>query len=371
MLIKLLNSIYYINCLPKKAFIAALSLMMLIASGCGKRTPPLPPVERVEQRAAITGFQQGNTVNLSWTMPAGNASGADVLNIDRAEIYRLVEPVDSSLTLTEDEFASRSTLIDSIKIQPTDFARKQLNYRDSLDFARQTARLRYAVRFVNATGQKAAFSNFLLIEPSAKIAAAAYISETKVSKDAVFLVWNAPETNIDNSMPVNLLGYNVYRKSSGGEAFKLLNNQPVTKNQFSDGFFEFGKQYVYMVRAVSIGANGEPIETLDSNSVAVAPKDIFAPSAPSALTIAAAPNTLSLFFATNPERDIAGYRIYRTLDPNVQKSEWRLLNRELSSKNTFQDKTVESGKTYYYFLTAVDKTGNVGEPSEVVSETAP
>ncbi len=101
------------------------------------------------------------------------------------------------------------------------------------------------------------------------------------------------------------------------------------------------------------------------------PKDIFAPSPPSAVTIAAAPNNLSIFFALNLERDVAGYRIYRTTDLNQPKSEWQLLNSQLVLTNTFQDIKVESGKTYYYYLTAVDKAGNISEPSEVFSETTP
>jgi len=32
---------------------------------------------------------------------------------------------------------------------------------------------------------------------------------------------------------------------------------------------------------------------------------------------------------------------------------------------------VESGKRYYYYLTAVDHAGNVSARSEVVSETVP
>ena len=37
----------------------------------------------------------------------------------------------------------------------------------------------------------------------------------------------------------------------------------------------------------------------------------------------------------------------------------------------FQDERVESGKTYYYYLTAVDQAGNVSPPSEVASEKVP
>jgi len=41
------------------------------------------------------------------------------------------------------------------------------------------------------------------------------------------------------------------------------------------------------------------------------------------------------------------------------------------TKTTFTDENVESGKTYYYYLEAVDTSGNVSPKSEIVSETVP
>jgi hypothetical protein len=355
----------------KKASLALLTVVVLMFSACGKRTPPLPPIERVPQRVEITGFQQGNIINLIWTMPPRNASESSTLNINRVEIYRLAEPLNSGLSLTEEEFASRSTLINSFPLSDTDFARKQINYKDTLEFAGQAVRLRYALRFVNASGQRAGFSNFLLIEPTARIAASPSLLQVSVSEDAVLLDWIPPESNVDNSRPANILGYNIYRKSGENVDYRLLNNQPITKNQFSDAFFDFGNRYSYLVRTVSLGSNGEPIESLDSNTVSVIPEDKFPPTPPTAITIAAAPNNLSIFFAVNPEKDIAGYRIYRSTDSNLPKANWQLLTRELLTSNTFQDQTVESGKIYFYYLIAVDRTGNISAPSEVVSETAP
>jgi fibronectin type 3 domain-containing protein len=78
-----------------------------------------------------------------------------------------------------------------------------------------------------------------------------------------------------------------------------------------------------------------------------------------------------LFFPANPEADIAGYNIYRSTDANLPKDQWTKLNAELLTKTTFQDDKVESGKQYYYYLTAVDRAGNASDPSEVVSETVP
>ncbi len=97
--------------------------------------------------------------------------------------------------------------------------------------------------------------------------------------------------------------------------------------EYEDEFFEFNKDCYYFVRAVSVG--------------------------------------------TQIEKDIAGYKIYRTTDPTLPQPDWQLLTPDLLKTNTFQDTRVESGKTYYYYLTATDTAGNVSEMSQVVSETVP
>ncbi len=355
----------------KKAALAFIMFALLICLSCGKRKPPLPPIERVSQRVEISGFQRGNNVNLTWTMPARNAPDGSILNIDRADIYRLAEPLNSTLTLSEEEFASRSTLIASLPITDADFGLKKISYTDTLEFAGQPVRLRYAIRFVNASGQKAAFSNFLLLEPAARIAEAPTSLSATITEPAIILDWNAPDANVDGSKPANILGYNIYRSPSEKETAKLLNEMPVNETEFTDKLFEFGKVYFYFTRTVSLGSHAEPVESLESNIVKVSPKDVFPPSPPSAITIAAAPNNLSIFFATNPEKDIVGYRIYRSTDRDLPLSEWQNLTPELLATTTFQDTKVESGKTYFYYLTAVDIAGNISAPSEIVSETAP
>lgn len=367
----MLNAFKHRSLYSNKAFILLILLYMLIALCCGKRKPPLPPVERISQKAEIKGIQRGGLVVLSWKMPARNASDGKLQNIDRVDIYRYAEPSAIDLSLTEEEFASRSIIISSIKISNDDFGLKEQAYSDRLEFAGQPIRLIYAIRYVNTEGQKADFSNFLLIEPSAKIAQNPENLVLQSTESAVIVRWNAPEKNVDESTPVNILGYNVYRKEKNSESFSLLNTKPVSNTNFSDESFEFGQNYQYLVRAVSLGTEAESVESLDSEIAEIKPIDKFAPSAPTAITIAAAPNNLSIFFATNPEKDIAGYRIFRSTDPNLQKTNWTLLTPEILTTNTFQDRQVESGKTYFYYIKAIDKAGNISEPSETASETAP
>ncbi len=354
-----------------KASLTFIFFALLTGLSCGKRKPPLPPVEKITQRAEISGTQRGNIITLSWDLPVQNTSAGNTLNISRADVYRLAESLTAPLTLSEEEFASRSTLISTLPVSAEDFKRGQLSFTDTLQFTGQPARLRYAIRFVNAAGQKAAFSNFLLIEPTTKVAGSPTQLAAQISDNGILLAWNAPKENVDGSTPVNIIGYNVYRGSGADDSASVLNSTPLTENKFNDRLFDFGANYRYFVRTVSLGVGGEPVESLNSNTVELQPKDIFAPRPPSAVTIAAAPGNLSIFFAVNTEKDLAGYQVYRSNNSDQPLSDWTLLTKELLTTNTYRDTNVQSGKTYFYYLTAVDKNGNVSGASEKISETAP
>lgn len=346
-------------------------LAAAISVGCGKRGAPRPPKEKVSQKAEVSGYQRGNTVKISWKMPARNAGKGSVLNIDRVDIYRLAEPITSPRSLTAEDFASRSNIIKTLKIVDDDFGGKVLSYTDELQFAAQPVRLIYALRFANASGQKAAFSNFLLIEPAGRIASNPSGLRSELSQDALTLTWTPPTANIDGTTPVSLLGYNVYRSSSEKQPARLLNKTPITEAEFRDEFFEFGKQYFYFVRSVSLGTGSEPVESTESNILDIKRVDTFAPSAPTAITLAVGQDLVSIFFATNPEKDIKGYTIYRSLDKDLEISKWLMLTPELLERNSFQDKTVEGGKQYFYYITATDTAGNISPPSAIVSESTP
>ena len=352
--------------------------LLLSFNGCGKRRPPQPPLERVQQRTELlSGVQRGNQVMLSWPAPLRNAPTSSVQSIRRIDVDRLAEKPSAPLALTEEEFSARSNLIGSVTYDQIKDAKDQLTYTDTLELAGQPTRLRYAVRYVNQSGQRAAFSNFLLIEPAARIAQPPTLisSSNDITETGIALNWQPPTANIDGSTPVNLLGYNIYRTSEGQPEVGQtpLNSGLIEGTQFVDKNFKFGDNYRYVVRSVSLGTEGAQVESLNSNAISVAPKDIFPPSPPGPVTLAAAaaPGRISIFFPANPEQDVAGYNIYRSTDPNLPRDKWTKLNSTLATKTTFLDNNVESGKTYYYYVTAVDQSGNVSNPSDVKSETVP
>lgn len=346
-------------------------------AGCGKRRPPLPPVERVQQRTEfLSGAQQGNEVILSWPAPRRNAPDESVQSIRRIDVYRLAEKPGAPLALTEEEFSARATLVGSVTSEQIQTAGDTLTYRDVLELAGQPTRLRYALRYVNASGQRAAFSNFLSIEPAARIAQAPTLSTPKLAEEAITLSWEPPAANIDGSTPVNLLGYNVYRtdESQTELGSQPINSALISTTEYADKSFQFGRDYRYIVRSVSLGTGGAQVESLNSNSVSASPRDTFPPAAPERPSVAApepASARLAIFFAANKETDIAGYNLYRSTDPDLPKQSWTKLNQALLTRTTYQDDRVEPGKTYYYYVVAVDKAGNISPPSEAGSERAP
>ena len=369
-----------INAIERRADLCFLCFFVALTfiSGCGKRRHPQPPIERVQQRTEfLSGAQQGNEVILSWPAPRRNAPDSSVQSIRRIDVYRLAQKPGAPLALTEEEFSEQSTLVGSVTNEQIQTAGDTITYTDVLELAGQPTRLRYAIRYVNASGQRAAFSNFVSIEPAARIAQAPALgTQPKIAEDSISLSWQPPTANIDGSTPVNLLGYNVYRTD---ESQTDLGNQPINSalisgTDYADKNFQFGKDYRYIVRAVSLGTGGAQVESLNSNAVSVAPRDIFPPAAPERPSVAApepASARLAIFFAANKESDIAGYNIYRSTDPDLPKQNWTKLNQTLLTRTTYQDDRVEPGKTYYYYVTAVDKAGNVSPPSEVGSEKAP
>ncbi len=346
---------------------------------CGKRRPPQPPVEGVPQRTELlSGVQRGNQVILNWPAPLRNAPDESVQSIRRVDVYRLAESSDDPLSLTEEEFSSRATLIGSVPFETIRGTAPggTVSYTDELTLS-DPVRLRYAVRYVNASNQRASFSNFLIIEPATSVSQPPTVdAPAEVTQDAIAFGWNAPAANMDGTRPANVLGYNVYRsaRAENQPAREPLNGaRPLDATRFVDQSFNFGEEYVYVVRAVSLGTGGLPVESLNSNAISVAPVDTFPPAAPGVPTAAApqAGGRISIFFPANTERDVAGYNIFRSTDERLPKSLWTKLNRAPLTRTTFQDETVQSGVKYFYYVTAIDNAGNESQPSEVESETAP
>lgn len=99
---------------------------------------------------------------------------------------------------------------------------------------------------------------------------------------------------------------------------------------------------------------------------ATAIQDTTAPGAPSGLTAKAGEANIALTWTANTEPDLAGYHVHRS---ESQAGPYVKQTREPLSGTTLTQTGLQNGVTYWYRLSAVDRSGNEGGLSAPVSAT--
>ncbi len=315
---------------------------------------------------------------LSWPVPPLVKESSSTSYIERVDIYRLTEERDAEPVLDAEDYEESAEIIGfldraTIEALANNFGR--LQYEDAVDLAAgarlANTRLRYAIRYANKRGQTAAFSNTVALEPSPGIALPPTgLRVTVEAQDAITIAWNLPEANVTGERPASVVGYNIYRRAAKRrQPGAPLNDEPLTDPVYTDKKFQYEADYIYTVRALSQGADGL-IESADSEPLEITPEDDYPPTVPDPVSIASANAVISLFWPSSPERDVAGYNIYRADRADAPESEWTRLNSSPHTAVTFRDDRVTIGQRYFYRVTAIDRFDNESEPSSVVSETA-
>jgi hypothetical protein len=203
-----------------------------------------------------------------------------------------------------------------------------------------------------------------------------------VTEPALIVTW-ADGTAPSGATP---RGYRVYRSEiepgeslAPQDASKAKLKMPLvlegssTANEFRDPHFEFGTAYLYTVRTVA-QFGGDLVESGDSLAVAVTPRDIFPPAAPTGLEVSVVaatnetPAYVELSWAISPEGDLGGYFVYRS---NLEDTQGERISTEILLSPTFRDNSVLPGNRYYYRVSAVDRSGNESPKSAAVQADIP
>lgn len=351
--------------------------LWLVSSSCGKVGAPVAPVRLTERTSDLSAIQRGSNVLLQWPAPALGQKESSRSYIARVNIYRLDEQRNKEPLLDADDYEEEARVIgylDRAKIEAQLKLLGHLEFTDAINLSDANGlantRLRYAIRYLNARDQAAAFSNTVAIEPAPGVALPpSGLRLEAPAQDVVALSWIAPDGNVDGTHPASIIGYNVYRRNAKRETGGArLNSEPVTGTNYADKDFQYQTEYAYFIRALSQGANGL-IESADSEIATITPVDEFAPSAPDPVSIASANATISLFWPTSPERDVVGYNVYRSDSAEAAAKDWIKLTARPITAVTYRDERVVIDNLYFYRVTAVDRFDNESKPSLTVSET--
>jgi hypothetical protein len=235
-----------------------------------------------------------------------------------------------------------------------------------------------------------------------------------ISGGALYLTWN-------ENTEVDLAGYNIYRSTTNGSGFILVNIQLITDNFYLDTGLDIGTTYYYNITAVDDSDNESPpsetanntcdVDTdvdgvynledddddndrlLDEEEPALGTDPLLwdtdgdaysdydddypldptkwerpeiPPDAPTGLVVTplSQGNTLNISWEANTEDDLAGYNIYRSLLPD---REFEMQNTDLITSEFYVDGSLTNGVRYYYYVVAIDVSVLSSESSDIVN----
>ena len=154
-----------------------------------------------------------------------------------------------------------------------------------------------------------------------------------------------------------VLWYNVYISTKRDGQQLLAKVDGIT---YSDLATDAKVSYQYTISAV----NSAELESPKSKPITIITRD-FKPINPTNLSVTTGNRQAHLKWDPNPELDIKGYNIYRALD---SKGKYKKINKEIVSESNYVDNSVENGKTYYYYITALDKAKHESQQSVAISK---
>lgn len=356
-----------------------IGFVLLVIAGCGAPGEPVPPTPPVAVAISdLTAHQVGDGVQLTLTMPGRSITGDRLLSTPAVEVLRGTTKPDGSPDLKS------LRVVDTIPgaLAEKYFVGDKVQFTDTLtpeETKVQEGKIAiYAVRTRLSPKRDSANSNIVslrIFPASARVAAV----EARVTEPAIELSWAAVNRTSAGDPLTVAVHYNIYRAELDAAStnlanpdvsqlnlngkLQLLGSQP--EQTYSDKSFEFGKTYAYIVRSV-IDWNSKPLESADSTPAIVTPRDTFPPAAPQAISAAVltgetdnAP-VVDLSWSINVEPDFAGYRVYRSEQPDTK---GQLLTTELLPTPAYRDTSVQLAHRYWYVVTAADRAGNESAPS--------
>lgn len=325
--------------------------LIIVAPGCGKRGPPLPPLRPAPAAVGdLSVTRRADSVTVRFTPPAANQDGSEPLLLDHIDIYAVTLAADAAAPA---DVALRVETHRVARLAPAEPA-VAMAFTDAVP---ASASIRYyqVVPYANRTRAGAAspiVSVPLEATPEPPGDAAATYDEQTLT-----LTWTAV-----TSAPA----YLVYRVGDASPNDTPLHAARLTTTKFEQPV-AFGKRACFVVRSV-LGTAPVAVESGPSAEACVTPADTFPPPAPSGLVALASPGSINLSWDAVTAADLAGYIVLRG---DGSGDRLQPLMTSPVTGTSFNDDTAKAGVRYFYAVVAVDKAvpANRSNESNRVEET--
>ena len=351
---------------------------------CGAPGVPIPPsLELTKPVTDLRAARKGDRVYLAWTVPTRTTDRQAVRHPGETLVCR-------SLKISVTECKNPITRIPATRFPGSVSASKkaapstkvEASYTDTLSAELQkqdpTAEITYAVSVENESGRSAGLSNQVQV-PSAPTLPPPADFRAEIKSAGVLLSWEClPSTPAGDDIAHKL---RIYRREQGKQADVKIDDANVADcsstptPEFLDQTFEWETHYDYRATVVTeVAVPGQPeleVEGDDTPVASVFAHDVFPPAVPTGLQavfsgVGQAP-FVDLVWSPNTEVDLAGYNVFRREENGSPVK----LNPEPVKTPAFRDAQVQSGKKYFYSVSAIDERNNESAKSEEAGEQVP
>jgi len=338
-----------------------LVLLVLLTTACGKEGAPKAPLPRGPlPPRKVSARQLGDVIQVGITVPRtrGEKPGQQLAY---AEMVRVTYPPGIDPPPDPDTFRRRGDVVARTPPGGELPSGEWVNLEDHTVSAMEDSglgwTLRYAVRLRDAKNRSSMLAVAADLVPLAVVPAPRDLTGDPTA-GGVRLNWSPPEDE-------GSFTYNVYRTRLGDLwPNQPLNTEPLAVTEYLDGDVKVGRRYAYTIRVVLAPGppyrEGEPCTPFEVVAV-----DRFPPLSPSGLVVVQEGSAVRLFWDPNPERDLAGYRVWRM----VEGEDWVLMGPDLVERNSHLDEEPVPGKLLSYRVHSLDRADPPNESgySEVVA----
>ncbi len=322
----------------------------LALSGCGRKTMPIPPQDAVPTPITdLTARQDGNKIDLEWTIPTRTTAGSTLPQIDSFQIFRSVVAAADYCPGCPVKYSS---VIELPLAQAVTRNKKKARYSEPLlrpkHYYIYKVRTKAGWRLVSDDSNTVSF--LWLSQPEAPADLQARAGDGEITLD-----WQ-PSTRLVDGTPISgNLNYIIYR------GINADNLQPLTDTAATPPYIDTGltngQTYFYRAAAELKTAN-TVVKGLKSNLVFARPHDLTPPPPPRNLTVVNSNKGIKLLWERLLTPDLAGYRIYRRLPD----ADFKLIGQVDSGLAQFIDHQPPAGaKSWYYAVSAFDRSTPANE----------
>lgn len=312
-----------------------------LLAGCAYVGEPLPPSLNIPTRVSdLRVIQRGGKIVVEFTIPQLTTDGVTLSRLGSVELRAGAA---GQGPFQVEKWAAAATPVETGATRPG-AVKVEIPARDWVG--------REVIFGARVSGRKGRFSEWSELVVRKIVPALERPSGLAAQAVAagVQLTWQAPRE-------IPGLAFRVYRND--------VEVARTAATPWVDTGTQYGKSYRYGVQSVLKTGETEA-ESEICESVAITPEDRFPPAAPVGLTAVAGVQSIELSWERNTEPDLKGYYVYRA-------TEGRPFERvgELVETPSASDRSIESGRSYRYVVSAVDQLGNESARSAAVEIAAP